>query len=595
MTPMSRRLGFALILATLGSAGADEPLTVESIEPTAGHRVVGRVVGDALTGFRFQPTAGGDPIPLATLRQVQFSGPKLPPGIIPPPFRVELGLSQRISGRLESVDDQGIRLQDGPGGQMLTIRRPGATSVLQRAGEVQVLADPFERIETGRWTRVGLPDVVDQPHLEGLKSLALPGEGASLATKLEDPISAGRLDLAFFDDGKIAPGHSATVELVFRGQTGPATIRAILGWDEESLAVQSLGGTALSVQRLARRPGWHRLTIEFGPENTLLSVDGDVLAKGRGTGGPLSELRLVTSSEKQDAGMPGLVAHFDDLRLIRFADVVPGVELDPHQDEARTVVGDQIFGKVQSANPAGIVFAVDGKNFGLGWSEVAGLLFKRDAAQGSPIDGLLVRVRWRIGPGEAPNDLDEVEGALSQLTDSTLSLATPFAGTLNIPRNRLAGLLVLGKGRRVVIDGTSHHLGNEVTKRPPLLDPPQPEGGTLERSFTLESIPSGDAFVVLDVVQVVGDSGNSRFSYIVKKGEMRTWVLVNGKHIDDLNRHIFDENERPERIRLPIPAGLLQTGQNTIRLEQQGQIREPNEFDDLGVLTMAIEFIPPKP
>ena len=593
MTPLSRRLGLALMLIFSMVTRADEPAPVESIEGPNGQRIVGRLVGDPATGFQFKPAGAESALRLAPNLLISFAGPKLPANVIPPPFRVELGLAQRISGRLAGIDSEGITLVDGPGGAKVTVRRPGATALVQRIGEVQILADPFERLETGRWTRVGTPEVVDEPRLDGMKSLALPAEGASLTTKLDDPISSGRLDVGFFDDGKVVSGHEFFVDLLFRSPTGPQSVRAILGWDEESLAVVSPGGPALSVQRLARRPGWHRLTIEFGPDATVLSVDGDLLAKGKGTGGPLSELRLATSKTGQTATIPRLAAHFDDLRLVRFAESVPGVEIDPRQDEVRTVLGDQLFGKVLSGTPAGITLGLDGKAFALGWSEVAGLHFQREAIQGAAVEGLLVRARWRTGPSDSPNDLDEAEGALTQLTDTTLSLATPYAGTLTIPRNRMVGLLVLGLGRRIVIDGTAHHLGNEVTKREPFLDPPQPEGGKLQRTFTLESVPNADAFAVLDVLLVVGESGTPTFSSFVKKGELRTKASMNGQEFDFLNRHIFDKNEKPQRIRMPIPPGVLKVGANVLRLEQFGRVDDPAELDDLGILTIAIEFVAP--
>jgi len=82
-------------------------------------------------------------------------------------------------------------------------------------------------------------------------------------------------------------------------------------------------------------------------------------------------------------------------------------------------------------------------------------------------------------------------------------VATPYAGLLTIPRDRLTRLEVVGDGLRVVVDPKSHHLGDNIATMPPLLDPPQPEGGVLERSVEFAKVPAGKAFLVLDVVQVV--------------------------------------------------------------------------------------------
>jgi hypothetical protein len=62
-----------------------------------------------------------------------------------------------------------------------------------------------------------------------------------------------------------------------------------------------------------------------------------------------------------------------------------------------------------------------------------------------------------------------------------------------------------------------------------------------------------------------------------------------------LNRHITSKNETPERIRLPIPAGLLHAGRNLIRFEQVAQVSDPTSLDDLGVLGIALEFEDDRP
>jgi hypothetical protein len=211
------------------------------------------------------------------------------------------------------------------------------------------------------------------------------------------------------------------------------------------------------------------------------------------------------------------------------------------------------------------------------------------------VEGLLVRLEWRSAPGRDPRDLDQADGALVGLSDSTLTLATPYAGTLAVPRDRLVSLRVVGRGRRLVIDPTAHHLGNDIVSQPPALDPPQPEGAVLERSFDLAAVPPGPAFVAADVVQVAGEAPGLQFSNLVKNGQLRTTVKLNGREVDYLNRHITTKNETPERIRLPIPAGLLREGRNVLRFEQAGIASDPNYLDDLGILEVALEFDPDRP
>ncbi len=587
----------ALILGP-GAAPAQAPVPIrprlESIARPDGQASYGRVAGDAGGGFRFEPMGGEPAVPLEKAGPVTIEGPPTDLASGYPPMRVLLGLDQQISGRLGSVGEDSIRLEDGPSGRAVVVARSGAAALTQRPGEALVIQDGFEALDAERWSNVGEPEVVAEPHLAGSRSLALPAGGSAVTCRLADPVASGRLEVAFHDPGRTVAGQQWFVDLLFRGGTGPETVRVILDLGEDSLAVQSTGGPALAVQRLARKPGWHRLGVRFGPVIEL-AVDGDELAHGRGSDGSLIEIRLANASAGAAAPPQGLLVAFDDLRLVRMAEPIGGLEVAPRLDDVRLVDGDQLFGRIKGADADSATLAIDGRDVALPWTEVASLQFRRSPDQARPIEGLLVRVEWSPGPGKDARDADQVEGALMALTESSLALATPYSGDLLIPRDRLRRIKVVGKGRRIVIDPTAHHLGNNASKEPPRLDPPLPEGGSLERQFTLDRVPEGAASLVLDVVQVISETNNPRFSELVRKGELRSNLKVNGRAVDNLNRHVTTRNESPERIRLPIPAGLLKLGVNTLRIDQVEMADEPGELDDLGILCIAVEFEAPSP
>ncbi len=90
----------------------------------------------------------------------------------------------------------------------------------------------------------------------------------------------------------------------------------------------------------------------------------------------------------------------------------------------------------------------------LDWNEVGGIHFRRISAAAVPVEGTLARLEWRTIPGE-PNesrDLDHAEGAVTAVSDYAITLATPYAGMLTIPMDRLVRLSVLGHGWQQVID-----------------------------------------------------------------------------------------------------------------------------------------------
>ncbi len=587
-----------LALATLAPTilAADEappaaPLKGETLEAADGHRTTGRLEGDPVRGYRFVATEGdGAVVPLepGMLIVSPGDGPSSVSG--QPPFRVDLGQGHRLLGRLASVSDREVELLDVAGAGRFSIARGGVHAVVQRAGESIVLQDNFESLDTTRWAVVGEPEIVAEPRISGMRSLRIVAGGASLTHRLDEPFASGRFEIAFYDARAVVAGQQWFVDLTFRAETGQQTVRAILGWAEESLALESPGGPALAVQRLARRPGWHRLSVRFGPERCEVSVDGNSLGTGKGLEGPLLEIRLASYQAGKIEPPDDLAGHLDDLQLVRFNEPDGAVETDATQDEVRLTGSDQLFGKLRSADAEKIELTIDGRDVSLSWADVSGLYFRRAAVQGAAIEGLLVDLQWRAGAGTDRRDLNIVDGALVGLTETELTLATPYAGTLVVPRSRLTSLRVAGRGRRIVIDSMAHHLGDEISLKEPFIDPPQPEGGILERPFDLPTLPAGAAHLVLDVVQVVGEEVDSRFSARVKKGELRTNVKINGEPFDYLNRYITSKNETPERIRLPIPRGLLRPGRNAIRFEQAGTADDPNFLDDLGLLGIAVEF-----
>jgi len=586
----------AVALAALWTAAlvapramADEPGPRVYLERQGGPRAEGSLVFDARAGFRFQAAGagGGSSQAVEPGEVIEFAAPATPPASVPPLFRIEVGETARVSGTLRRVTERAVVLSVPWQPAEIEAVRPGVQSLAQRFGEARALVDSFETLDPSVWTIAGKPRILADPADPG--ALVLPPGGTSIEHRFEDPFDAGRIDLTFLDDGKVRPGRRWTFGLVFRGPSGPAEARVLLGWEEESLAVESPEGPALAVQRLARGEGWRRLTIRFGADRTEISVDGKELAHGRGPTGPLESIRVATAGGKEESedDRGGVIG---EIQVFRFTQSPSSLEVDPSRDEARLVVGDQLFGEVRQGDRDRVEMIVDDAPVALRWEDLSSLNFKRTPAPGAPVRGALARVWWRSGDDDPARVADFAEGAVEALSDASLTLATPYLGTLTIPRDRLIRLRVFEPGLRLVIDPSAHHLGDEISVTPPLLDPPLPEGGFLERSFELSEVPTGPAFVVLDVVQVVGEASGLPFSEFIRRDELKTYVEVNGKRIDYLNRHITDANESPARIRIAIPDGALAAGRNRLRVVQTGVENNPTWYDDLGVLGVAVEF-----
>ena len=452
----------SLIVAVVAVPAAGQT-RVESLERPGGQPLSGHLAGDSRKGFGFTPSRSSAPLALEIGSIIRFNGSGPASLVSPPPFRVLIGESLRLSGSLLGITESGVRLGLFWQAPEVTMPRPGVQAVVQRPGESRVLVDGFETLATTRWSITGKPEVVAVPHVSDKHSLRLPAGGTSLVHNLSEPIAAGRFDLAFLDDGAVVAGQQWSIDLTFQGTSGMSLVRVILGWSEESLAVESPSG--LAVQRLARTPGWHRFSLRFGPAQTEASVDGKELAHGKGPDGPLVAVRLVSSAPTHLIAPKELAGHFDDLQLIRFGEAPASLELDITQDEARLVVGDQLYGKIGKADGERLSMTVDGEPIALPWSDVAGLYFRRSPAKGTPIEGLLVRVEWRSAPDDDPENIDFAEGALTSVSDKAITLATPYAGVLSIPLEAVRKLVVQGQGRRLVIDPPHTTLVTSIRRR----------------------------------------------------------------------------------------------------------------------------------
>jgi len=556
-----------------------------------GSQTMGRLIEAQSSSLQFLPDGEDKPVVVQVGETLRFEKESASQALGYPPFQVDLGLGRRLSGRLISLDPKVVRLKAASVKEPLRIEQGGVTAIVQRQGEMRVLAEDFDTSTLTGWVRQGPIEVVNEPRSEGTGSLRIGAGGATLARKLAEPIALGRLELVYSEQGSVEPGEQSYLELVFNSKEGPRSIRAILGWSEESLSVESPAGPALAIQRLVRKPGWHRLSVRFDQDRTEFAVDGDQLAHGRGPGGPLVEIRLGTRTLEGAKSTAHPSLNVDDLSLTRFAALESGLEVDPQQDEVRLAGGDQVFGSLQTADENRIVFVVDQREIPFAWTEVTGLQLKRSGGQSKMIGGTWVRLDWASSPDEDSEGLDRVDGALVAVEPGGITLNVPFVGTFTVRREDVRRIKVLGQGQRVVVDAKSHHLGNDIVSSPVPLDPPQPEGRLLERTVELSEATSGPALLQLDVLLVEGEaSGLPFFDSYLKKGEIQTRVAINGQSFDHLNRHISSKNETPERIALSIPAGLLHAGTNSIRIEQFGTKTDPNFLDDLGILEMAIEI-----
>src|SRR5262245_8365864 len=135
----TRRTAFqtpaVLAIAFLFGTGLAVPSSRgDTLAPADGQAATGSLASDPALGIVFRPQGGDPPTPLQPGMTVTFDGEKVSPTDTIPPFRLDLGYGQRLSGRLGSFGEAGVQLDEGPGGKKVVVARPGVLSIVQRPG-----------------------------------------------------------------------------------------------------------------------------------------------------------------------------------------------------------------------------------------------------------------------------------------------------------------------------------------------------------------------------------------------------------------------------------------------------------------------------
>jgi hypothetical protein len=213
-------------------------------------------------------------------------------------------------------------------------------------------------------------------------------------------------------------------------------------------------------------------------------------------------------------------------------------------DAVRPPDGDETFGNLTAAGPAGATLEVKGKKLALRWPEAAEFTFHRGPVTETATTGEHVRVRLKTADGLH----DVLDGAVKAFDDKAIVLVHPVLGELTLPRDRLEEVRFLFHGRRVPVDAAPHHLG----ARPAFgFAVPKPDGLSLVKKVALAGPAAGH--VVIDAAQVSATGTPVE-------------VLVNGERVGELNRLAGRADPAVRAYRLPVAAGAWRPGDNEIEV-----------------------------
>jgi hypothetical protein len=189
----------------------------------------------------------------------------------------------------------------------------------------------------------------------------------------------------------------------------------------------------------------------------------------------------------------------------------------------------------------------------------------------------------RTGAGPEP---DHIAGLVRALDDRRLTLHDPVLGELTIDRGQVRRVRWDFHGRRIELDLAAHHLGPRG-KMVAGLEPARAEGLSLRRTFRLKA--AADVRLRVRVVHLKGTGDD--IAAALKRGELQTEVVVNGKVVDYLNRHVLHSSREPRWLSVALPRNVLRAGDNSVLLRQTPE-QETGHYESCGVTGLVVE-IPP--
>jgi hypothetical protein len=508
--------------------------------------------------FQFLASSRKTSVPLEQVDHVRFPAAKIPPCRLAAVYRLTLSDGQRLTGDLFDLDAKAVRFRPTWAAAQ-TIPRGAVASITQLPGFLTVFKDDFER-DLKAWKITAKPALSRGQHTSGKQSLLLNRAGQAAEYALATPLKAGRAGVNFHDP-VTTRGNHWLVEAGFGEGKIFRIIRITIAGDADDYTA-NVSGASQKGFAVRRREGWHRLQVEFAPKMLLITVDDNVLWVSRlqGPGGALSWVRLVCVAAPGKEEPRGDV-YFDDFGLARAVPHLRYQRADPGQDEVWLAGGDQVLGSLLRADRGTAVLKGRFGNRTWAWGKVRGLFLRHrpDAVRTS--EGEQVQVWLRTGAGPEP---DPIAGQVRGWDAKHLTLRHPVLGDLTIDRARVRRLRWLFHGQRIALDATSHHLGPKG-KLVAGLHPPRAEGKSKEWSFHLETVPE-EARLRLQVVRLKGPADGIAPS--LERGELQTQVVVNGRVVDYLNRHVRRSSRDPRPLTVLLPRRFLRPGKNTLVLRQ---------------------------
>jgi hypothetical protein len=459
---------------------------------------------------------------------------------------------QLIYGIVEKYDDQTLFLSTS-WAKSLSIPSTWVNRIDVSSEGYPTYLEEFERIpKTWKWS--GNPSLTNQIALSGRRSLLFNEADQQGTYFLNEPLASGRLK-CFFHLPKIPNNQPVSVEMIFGVGKSSKSIRIELLGNEKSYKVFGLG-EKIKPAEVLRTEGWHRLWIEWDDRHSQAMMGPYVLWSDTKNGiqQPLREIRVQSNGKGEGVAL-------DDLVLFRTGEKQRvWSRVDWSQDEILRTSQDQLLGKLTSWTSRGIDLEQREESRLYSLTEVIQVAFQSGTIPSKSTRGEHVRLRLHSNDPDG----DWIEGAVQSVNAKSLELDHSVLGKLTIPLAACREMVPQFFGTRLVIDSTPHHLGDREQYS---FRVRKPEDVRLTKSFPLQDISENNSLII-DASHLLGSGDGKKIADSLKRGDLRTEVVLNGHVIDYLNRFSNRSTSEVIRIRIPLKKDQLVQGENRIEIRQ---------------------------
>lgn len=475
-------------------------------------------------------------------------------------------------------------------------------SLITSRNERLLIANDFEHSDS-EWTVAGVPAVPQLgEHLSGTHSLVVPSGETPLVFRRASFPRIGRVQWYLYDPSPLSSKPRWRIELKMSDPVGATAgsssppWRLVLQPTERGYSSNGPSEFRLTNLPVVRESGWRQWTLLLTEDQTLLCIDGKVLAIGPVLSRPLASLSFLAMPGAASASNSGVAPRVEDFLLTE-----PNALADaaiPYNSQPRTLLwrsnGDELFGNVTQFSSRAFTLATSKQSKQFPSADVAGVIWpvSPGVAKSEPTRGWQVWVELTDGLWSRMRGPDRLCVALQNIEGDRLVADHPVLGRLRLPLREVRRIEPLFSGERRLLATGPVHLGDEAHAD---FSVPLPSGTRFESTVIFDRLPVGKCFCTFEV-EDLEPSGpntpeNSPHLAALQAGHLQTQLLINGRLVGDLNRHISQRAKpgNPLRLRIPLPDGLMQTGKNVFRLQQQPAQDDPRSFDDCQISQWALE------